>query len=148
MRRFPYIIEQEFGKNTLELYQKLERTVLKISDYKNHRRFSLRCLSKDVAPVSLKLKNNIRTYKSKCIIHKTERKLLIKRIRNINNTIESLEHVKYIWCRFLILLVESCSKLVISVTEHLVEVVDKLSTTTVVFFRSERILKCMHLYGA
>ena len=46
------------------------------------------------------------------------------------------------WCRFLILLVESCSKLVISGTEHLVEVVDKLSTTTVVFFRSERILKC------
>ena len=38
-------------------------------------------------------------------------------------------------------MVESCSKLVISGTEHLVEVVDKLSTTTVVFFRSERILK-------
>ena len=55
---------------------------------------------------------------------------------------------KVIWCRFLILLVESCSKLVISVTEHLVEVVDKLSTTTVVFFRSERILKCKCLYGA
>ena len=50
--------------------------------------------------------------------------------------------------RFLILLVESCSKLVISVTEHLVEVVDKLSTTAVVFFRSERILKCRHLYRA
>ena len=42
----------------------------------------------------------------------------------------------------------SCSKLVISGTEHLVEVVDKLSTTTVVIFRSERILKCKHLYGA
>ena len=41
-----------------------------------------------------------------------------------------------------------CSKLVISVTEHLVEVVDKLSNTAVVFFRSERILKCKHLYGA
>ena len=41
----------------------------------------------------------------------------------------------------------SCSKLVISVTEHLVEVVDKLSTTAVVFFRSERILKCKCLYG-
>ena len=40
------------------------------------------------------------------------------------------------------------SKLVISVTEHLVEVVDKLLTTTVVFFRSERILKCKCLYGA
>ena len=45
----------------------------------------------------------------------------------------------------LILLVESCSKLVISVTEHLVEVVDKLSTTSVVFFRSERILKCNNM---
>ena len=42
----------------------------------------------------------------------------------------------------------TCSKLVFSVTEHLVEVVDNLSTTAVVFFRSERILKCKHLYGA
>ena len=32
------------------------------------------------------------------------------------------------------LIIYSCSKLVISVTEHLVEVVDKLSTTAVVFF--------------
>ena len=53
-----------------------------------------------------------------------------------------------VWGRFLILLVESCSKLVISVTEHLVAVVNKLSTTAVVFFRSERILKCKCLYGA
>ena len=76
MRRLPYIIEQEWGKNTLELYRKFERTVLKISNYKNHRRFSLRCLSKDITPVIQKLKNNIGTYKSKCIIHNTERKLL------------------------------------------------------------------------
>ena len=36
-----------------------------------------------------------------------------------------------------LVVVGSCSKLVMSVTEHLVEVVDKLSTTVVVFFRSE-----------
>ena len=40
----------------------------------------------------------------------------------------------------------SCSKLVISVTEHVVEVADKLSTTAVVFFRSERVLKCKGLH--
>ena len=40
---------------------------------------------------------------------------------------------------------ESCSKLEFSVTEHLVEVVDKLLTTAVVFFRSERILKLPHI---
>ena len=79
MRRLPNIIEQEFGRNTLELYQKLERTVLKISDYKNHKRFLLWCLNKDMTPVSLKLKNNIRTYKSNCIIHQAERKLPDKR---------------------------------------------------------------------
>ena len=37
--------------------------------------------------------------------------------------------------------------LVISGTEHLVEVLDKLSTTAVVFFRSERILKCKEISG-
>ena len=42
----------------------------------------------------------------------------------------------------------SCSNLVIFVTEHLVEDIDKLSTTAVVFLGSERILKCKHLYGA
>ena len=41
----------------------------------------------------------------------------------------------------------SHSNLVISVKEHLVKEVDKLSTTSVVFFRSERILACKCLYG-
>ena len=69
MKRLPNVIEQEFGKDTPELCRKLERTVLKISDYKNHSRFSHRCLNKGVIPVSLKLKNNIRTCKSDCIIY-------------------------------------------------------------------------------
>ena len=33
-------------------------------------------------------------------------------------------------------------------TEHLVEVLDELSTTSVVFFRSKRELEYMCLYGA
>ena len=32
-------------------------------------------------------------------------------------------------------------------TEHLVDVLEKLSTTSVVYFRSERELEFMHLYG-
>ena len=50
--------------------------------------------------------------------------------------VTSWKSLDIVWCRFLILLVESCSKLIISVTEHLVEVVDKLSTTAVVFWPS------------
>ena len=56
---------------------------------------------------------------------------------NLPHILRILNQEPVIWCRFLILLVESCSKLVISVTEHLVEVVDKPSTTAAVFFRSE-----------
>ena len=70
---------------------------MEISNYKNHRRFSIRCLSKGVIPVSLKLKNTIRTYKRDCIIYQAEKKLLNERIRNINNTIEHLDHVKYMY---------------------------------------------------
>ena len=47
--------------------------------------------------VSLKLKNYIGTYKRNCIIHQAKRKLLNERIRSINNTTESLEHVKYMY---------------------------------------------------
>ena len=64
---------------------------------KNHRRFSLRCLSDDLIPVSLKLKNNVRAYKSNCIIHRAERCLLNERIRGINNTLEKLEHGRYMY---------------------------------------------------
>ena len=53
---------------------------------------------------------------------------------DLNTAFETIDH-------------DSCSKLEFSVTEHLVEVVDKLSTTAVVFCRSERILTCKCLYG-
>ena len=63
-------------------------------DFKNHRRFSLRCLDNNIIPVSLKLRSNLKTPKAIQIIRKTERDLLNERIRMINNTIEMLEHVK------------------------------------------------------
>ena len=71
--------------------------MLKISNYKNHRRFSPKYLRKAVIPVSLKLKNIIRTFRSDCIIYQVEKKLLNERIRNINNTIEHLDHEKYMY---------------------------------------------------
>ena len=52
-----------------------------------------------MTPVSLKLKNNIRTYKSNCIIHQAEKKLLNERIRNINSTTEHLNNVMYMYER-------------------------------------------------
>ena len=65
-----------------------------MANFKNHRRFLLRCLDNNIIPVSLKLRSNIKTPKAIQIIRKTERALLNERIRMINNTIELLNHVK------------------------------------------------------
>ena len=87
-------IRQEYSKDNVKIFRKLERTEKKMVDFKNHRRFLLRCLDNNIIPVSLKLKSNLKTPKAIKIIRKTERALLNERIRMINNTIELLEHEK------------------------------------------------------
>ena len=59
-----------------------------MADYKNHRRFSVKCLKHKVIPVSVKLKTNIHTAKGLQIIRMTEKQLLKECIRSINNMIE------------------------------------------------------------
>ena len=58
-----------------------------MADFSNHRRFSLRCLSKGLIPVSVRLKSSIKTPKGRQIIKKAEIALLNERIRTINNSI-------------------------------------------------------------
>ena len=62
-----------------------------MADFSNHQRFSLRCLSLDLIPVSIRLKSTIKIPKGKQIIKKVERALLNERIRSINNTLNMLE---------------------------------------------------------
>ena len=68
-------------------WEKLEK---KIADYKNHLRFTIKCLKNEVIPVSVRLKTNIKTPKGIQIIKKAEKQLLDEHIRSINNTIELL----------------------------------------------------------
>ena len=97
MRNLLKLVNDRFGKEALTFFRKYESWNMKICKYKNHQRFSLRCLSNDLIPFSLKCKNIVRTYKSGCIIHTAERSLLNKRIREINNTLEKLEHGRYMY---------------------------------------------------
>ena len=62
-----------------------------MADFQNHRRFSLRCLSADIIPVSIKLKSSIRSPKGHSLIIKAEKALLNERIRTVNNTITMFE---------------------------------------------------------
>ena len=87
MRNIHNHIRSEYGIESVRLLCRWERIEGKMSDFKNHRQFSLQCLSNDVIPVSIRLKSNIRTPKGQEIIRRAEKALLNERIRSINNTI-------------------------------------------------------------
>ena len=97
MRGLVKILEQEYGKITSTTYRRWEKMEGKISDFKNHQRFLLRCLDKGLVPVSLKLKNHIRTHKGRSIIEKAEKQLLNERIRSINYKLECSDHDRYMY---------------------------------------------------
>ena len=87
MRSLHAKIKSEYGKegvNNLRWWEKLE---MKMADFKNHRRFTLRCLSQGLAPVSIKLKSAVKTPKGTYIVRKAEKMLMNERVRAINNSI-------------------------------------------------------------
>ena len=88
MRNLHVFTKEEFGEESvlkLHLWEKIEK---KMADYRNHRRFSIKCLKREITPVSIKLKTNIHTRKASEIIRRAEKQLLNECIRNINNMIE------------------------------------------------------------
>ena len=85
MRNLHLIILQEFGIEARRLLREWERLRLRSSDYKKHRIFSLRCIHKELIPVSIKLKSTLDTPKARQIIRKAEKDLLQARIKAINN---------------------------------------------------------------
>ena len=88
MRNLHAFIKQEFGKESVLKLQLWEKAEKKMADYKNHRIFSIKCLKRDIIPVSIKLRTSLHTRKASQIVRKAERQLLNECIRNINNTIE------------------------------------------------------------
>ena len=99
MRNLIHILEEKYGKNTIGIFRNWEKMEGKVSDFKNHRRFSLRCLSQGVTPVSLRLKNLMRTQKGEGIIKRAEKQLLNERIRNINYKIDKYQHDKHVYMK-------------------------------------------------
>ena len=81
-------LRTKYGEDCVRLLRKWEITVKKMADYRNHRRFRLKCIKTSITPVSCKLKNPLKTNRSYEIIHKAEKQLLYERIRNIYNTLE------------------------------------------------------------
>ena len=74
----------------LHLFRDWERLQLRASNYKNHRIFTLRCIHKDLVPVSIKLKTTIKTDRARKIIKNSERNLLQARVKAINSILDNV----------------------------------------------------------
>ena len=88
MRNIHAKLISEYGQESVyRILRQWEKLEMKMADFKNHRRFMLRCLSKGITPVSIKLKSTVKTPKGIYIVRKAERMLMNERIRSINNMI-------------------------------------------------------------
>ena len=83
-------MKQEDSQESIFLLQQWEKLEKKMANYRNHLRFTIKCLKNEVIPVSVRLKTNIKTPKGIQIIRKAEKQLLNECIRLITNTIELL----------------------------------------------------------
>ena len=90
MRNLHHILLQEYGVEVKHLFRDWERLQLRASNYKNHRIFTLRCLHKDLIPVSIKLKSTSKTEKARKIIRKAEKDLLQARVKAINSILDNV----------------------------------------------------------
>ena len=84
------IILQEYGLEAQHLFRDWERLQLRETDYKNHRIFTLKCLHKELVPVSIKLKSTLNTTRAKKIIRRVEKDLIQARIKSINNILNNV----------------------------------------------------------
>ena len=90
MRNLHQIILQEYGLEVQRLFRDWERLRLRETDYKNHRIFTLRCLHKELVPVSIKLKSILNTARAKKIDRKAEKDLIQARITSINSILNNM----------------------------------------------------------
>ena len=90
MRNLHQVILQEYGLEAWCLFRDWERLQLRASDYKNHRIFTLRCLHKELVPVSIKLKSTLKTDRAKKIVRKAEKDLIQARIKAINSILDNV----------------------------------------------------------
>ena len=88
MRNLHSIFKEEYGQEGIFLLRQWENLEKKMADFKNHQRFTIKCLKNNIVPVSVRLKTNIKTTKGIEIIRRAEKQLLNERVRNINSQLE------------------------------------------------------------
>ena len=90
MRSIHRNLSTEYCRESVKIFCQWEKYERKMADFANYRRFTLRCLSKGLVPVSICLQKNIKTPKGLQIVNRAERALMNERVRSINNTLNMI----------------------------------------------------------
>ena len=106
----------------LHLLRDWEKFQIRDCNYRNHRIFTLRCISKGIIPVSIRLKTSIQTEKARKIIRKAERDLLQARVKSINCLLGYNAKQRDLWRSKLVSIIfqhfyEKCQELIDKVSE-------------------------------
>ena len=94
MRSIHKHLSTEYGGESVKIFCQMEKYEREMEDFTNHRRFTLRCLSKGLVPVSTCLQKNIKTPKGLQIVKRAERALMNERVRSINNTLNMVRDLR------------------------------------------------------
>ena len=79
------VVVDKLSSTTVDLFKDWERFKLRDCNYRNHRILTLKCISKELVPVGIRLKTTIKTEKARKIIRKAEKDLLQARVKSINS---------------------------------------------------------------
>ncbi len=90
MNFFNHIL-QNYGKESVKLVRSAENVCKKLARFRNHLRYTLRCLDEHITPPSLRLRRPGVSKNCDNIVKKAERALLNDRVREINRKIVYLK---------------------------------------------------------
>ena len=85
MRNLHKFTLENYRIGSLRLIRDWEKFQLRQCNYKNHRIFTLRCIHREIVPVSIKLKSTLKSERAKKILRTAEKKLLHTRLKSINS---------------------------------------------------------------
>ena len=123
MRNLHAIIETEFGKENVTILRNWEQLEKKITNFRNHRRFTLRCMSQKINSNRLELKSSIKTPRGRQILQRAEKQLADECIRAINSTIDTCTWIRVtcmndLKCQINNYYFKECSKFISRVRER------------------------------
>ena len=88
-------IKEQYGLEAIQQLHQWEKNIIRASNYKNHRIFTLRCIGLSLNLVSIRLKpvasKQHISPSARKIIEKAEKQLLQDRVRGTNRTIQDSE---------------------------------------------------------